>query len=466
MTTLDRYIIRTFASSVILWLVVLLAVRVMADLLFNFDEFATTGDNLVERLQWIGTYYGCRSVLYFAELGGVIVVAAAVFSLARMNYTNELTAILASGVSLYRVLFPIVVGAVIVSGMVFTDREFVIPSISPRLVRTRDSDTIREFMVPLRSDESHTAWYAKTFDPARDKMISPRVVLRTPDLQPSIAVLAAAGRRPTRAEAARLDSAQGWMLEGAVIRHVGHDALGGWRNSPTVEQVFTTQSKAALLQMINQHTELAVDDANGVALSSTTTLVVSEPKNGMYDDVTLQLPRFDLWVYERVGDNDRNRYVGTILADWAVWREPTGDNDVDAHWELTNGVFFAPTDLDSHALVLRQSSSWLDYLALKDVSKLVTFDQAVGAREAELTMHSRITEPIYNVLLLLLGVPFILSRERNLKTSAGLCLLTVMSCFIFIYLCKNLDMAPSLRAWLPLMVFGPISAVTVDSIKT
>ncbi|MCY2927859.1 MAG: LptF/LptG family permease [Planctomycetota bacterium] len=97
---------------------------------------------------------------------------------------------------------------------------------------------------------------------------------------------------------------------------------------------------------------------------------------------------------------------------------------------------------------------------------MLTFDQAVGAKEAELTMHARITEPIYNILLLLLGVPFILSRERNLKTSAGLCMLAVMSCFLFIYLCKHLDMAPSLRAWLPLMIFGPIAAVTVDSIKT
>ncbi|MEI7835876.1 MAG: LptF/LptG family permease [Planctomycetota bacterium] len=466
MTTLDRYIIRTFATSVVLWFIVLMAVRVMADLLFNFDEFAETGENLIERLQWIGSYYSCQSVLYFAELGGVIVVCAAVFSLARMNYTNELTAILASGLSLYRVLFPIVIGAIIVSGLIFADREFVIPSISHRLVRTRDSDTVKDFMIPLRSDENRTAWYAKTFNPAQEKMVSPRVVLRTAELQPSVAILATAGRRPTRAEADRLESNQGWMLEGAVIRHVGHGVMGGWRNSPTVEQVFTTQSKATLLQMINQQTELAVDDANGVALHPTSRLIVSEPKNGIYDDVALQLPRFDLWVYERVGDNENHRYVGSILSDWAVWREPTNDNDLDAHWELTNGVFFTPTDLDTRALALRQSGSWLDFLALKDVAKLLTFDQAVGAKEAELTMHARLTEPIYNVLLLLLGVPFILSRERNLKTSAGLCMLLCMSCFVFIYLCKQLDMIPSLRAWLPLMVFGPIAAVTVDSIKT
>ena len=466
MTTLDRYIVRTFTTSLVLWFIVLMAVRVMADLLFNFDEFAEAGENLAERLQWIGTYYSWQSIVYFAELGGVVVVCAAVFSLARMNHTNELTAMLASGVSLYRVLFPIVVGSVIVGGLIFADREFLIPSVSHLLVRTRKSDTLKEFQIPARSDENRSAWYANTFNPAQGKMISPRVVLRTTDLQPSVAILATEGRRPTRAEAARLESNQGWMLQGAVVRHAGHGVLGAWPNSPTVEQVFTTQSREALLRMINQQVDLAPDEINGVALHPTSRLVVSEPKNGLYDDVVLQQPRFDLWVFERVGDKENNRYVGTILADWAVWRDQAKEGDLDAHWELTNGVLFVPTDLSTRALVLRQSSSWLEYLPLRDVTKLLTFDQAVGAKEAELTMHARMTEPIYNVLLLLLGVPFILSRERNLKTSAGLCMLAVMSCFMFIYLCKHLDMLPSLRAWLPLLVFGPIAAVTVDSIKT
>ncbi|MCY2930014.1 MAG: LptF/LptG family permease [Planctomycetota bacterium] len=457
MTTLDRYIIRTFITSVILWFIVLMSVRVMADLLFNFDEFADTGGDFGERIQWIATYYSCQSVLYFAELGGVIIVAAAVFSLARMNYTNELTAILASGVSLYRVLFPILIGSVIVGGLIFIDREFLIPSISHRLVRTRDNDTIKDFMIPARSDENRTAWYAKMFNPAQGKMVSPRVVLRTADLQPSVTVMAAAGRRPTKSEAERLESDQGWILEGAVARHVGQGSPKVWPNSPTVAQVFTSQSRDKLLEMINQHVNLAVDNDNGVALHGSSRLIVSEPKNGMYDDVIIEKPRFDLWVYERVGDTTSHRYVGTILADRADWHDQAKPGDIEAHWELTNGVLFVPTDLDSRAFVLRQSSSWLDFLALKDVTKLLTFDQAVGAKEAELTMHARMTEPIYNVLLLLLGVPFILPRERNLKTSAGLCMLAV---------CKHLDMVPSLRAWLPLMVFGPIAALTVDGIKT
>ena len=41
---------------------------------------------------------------------------AAAFTLARMNHTNELTAMLASGVSLTRVIVPMVISAMLMGG--------------------------------------------------------------------------------------------------------------------------------------------------------------------------------------------------------------------------------------------------------------------------------------------------------------------------------------------------------------
>lgn len=514
MTTLDRYVIRNFFMAVLLWFIVLMSVRVMADLLFNLDEFAGTSEGFLDRLAWIGTYYSYQSVLYFAELGGIIIVVAAVFSLARMNYSNELTAILASGISLYRVLFPIVIGAIVVGGAVFADREFIIPRISHMLVRDRASDTIKEFSIPLRSDENRTVWYSKKFHPSTETMDAPRVILRSADLQPAVAIMAANGRLPTQAERERLDTGRGWVLEGANIVHAGQEALTSWLNSPSTGgkkawgantrdarktkglrqvkavgdaepqegRIFTTGvSHKALLTQINDQKKQNIPDEdlvlpvntdadNGITLHPNTGFALLKPQpDGTYGDLELIEARFDLWVAETTADPAnpvRQRLVGSILADRAVWRDHEKTTDPAPHWSLDGGVLFVPTDMDTRKLILRQSSDWVDFLALKDVTKLLTADQAAGAREAELTMHVRMTEPIYNVLLLLLGVPFILSRERNLKTSATFCMLLCMTCFIFIYACKSIDMPPALRAWLPLMVFGPIGAVTVDSIKT
>src|SRR5450756_2425439 len=106
MKTLDRYIIRNFLISALLCIVVLMSLRIMADLFVNMDEFVKDkGDVAGKTVRMIAedivTYYAYQSPVYFRQMGGVMMVAAAAFALWRMNHTNELTAMLASGVSLH-----------------------------------------------------------------------------------------------------------------------------------------------------------------------------------------------------------------------------------------------------------------------------------------------------------------------------------------------------------------------------
>jgi len=69
-------------------------------------------------------------------------------------------------------------------------------------------------------------------------------------------------------------------------------------------------------------------------------------------------------------------------------------------------------------------------------------------------------------VMLLLGLPFILSRQRNIKTSVGLNILVVGVFYIFIYTCRYLDIAPVWAAWLPVLIFGPLAVVMFDTVKT
>ena len=69
--------------------------------------------------------------------------------------------------------------------------------------------------------------------------------------------------------------------------------------------------------------------------------------------------------------------------------------------------------------------------------------------------------------MLLLALPFILSRERrDVKASASLCLLMVGAFYAFMHLCRYVGLPPSLAAWLPTMLFGPVSVLMLDSVKT
>ncbi|MBC8373821.1 MAG: LptF/LptG family permease [Planctomycetes bacterium] len=138
MKTLDRYIVRTFLSTAFLFLVVMLTLRIVLDLFFNMDEFTEQSGSFLGVLGDIWEYYATQSLVYFIELGGLIIVASAGFSLAKMNYTNELTAMLASGVSLHRVVLPIIICSMLMGGVVILDQELLVPRFAHILIRKHD----------------------------------------------------------------------------------------------------------------------------------------------------------------------------------------------------------------------------------------------------------------------------------------------------------------------------------------
>ena len=87
------------------------------------------------------------------------------------------------------------------------------------------------------------------------------------------------------------------------------------------------------------------------------------------------------------------------------------------------------------------------------------------------------------LLMLLLPLPFILSRERNIKVSVGLCVLITAVFYASVYLVRYVhldslaiwlgysgagaqDIATGLAAWLPAVVFAPIAVLGLDSLKT
>jgi lipopolysaccharide export system permease protein len=98
---------------------------------------------------------------------------------------------------------------------------------------------------------------------------------------------------------------------------------------------------------------------------------------------------------------------------------------------------------------------------------LLKLHQVPDPETVLLVRHTRLADPINNLIMLLLALPFILSRERrDVKASASLCLLMVGAFYAFIYLARYVGLPPSLAAWLPVMLFGPVSVVMLDSVKT
>lgn len=455
MKTLDRYIARSFIQALVTWLVVMLALRIVADLFVNMDEFAETGKSFTAVAGNVIGYYAYHCLVYFAQLGGVIVVAAAAFAIYRMNDSNELTAMMASGVSLHRVLWPIVVCSLFISGLIVIDREMLIsnPHIRQMLARERDDPRGTEYMsVLLLTDSNEAVWYSRSYIPHEQRMVQPMILLRDKQYK-GIGRVSGAEARP-----GRLLGMAGWYISpnectDAVLTSLGATALRRYP-SPSARRIWTGLSAGRIRLAIGQKGEIT-DSDQGVTVRAAA--VTGGPGDGgVSRPVRLEKPIFTF-----------RRPDGSVLACFTADAAVEGKVKAGVtSWRLDRGRLFFPSDLTGDDVRLRQSSRWLDYMSIAELTKLLKLARVTDPYSAVLAKHVRITEPLNNLVMLLIGVPFILSRERNAKASAVRCLLMVTGFYAFVYLSRYIGLPPVWAAWLPVLVFGPVAALMVDAVKT
>jgi len=467
--------------------IVMMSLRIVVDLSVNLDEFVKGEFTTADKLMNIFRFYSNQSVMYIQELGGIIIVISAAFTLGRMNHTNELTAMLASGVSLRRVVFPIVLAAVLLDVLIVLDQEFLVPRVADKLVRSREEvQEVTSTPVCLMTDELNTSWLAVRLKPDRTTMELVTAICRDPHgrwLGMATALQAVETTVPDDDK-----DHTGWALLGTIDQPAVLELplvagpeddlfdLNPQHRMPTSDEVYAA-GPDRLLQSLRDDvirdgkppefvellTEVtppegrrfrnALDKTNHVEIRYKRFL----PATGANAPAELHDAQF---VFRRPDGTP----FATLLADRAVWRQPP---DEEGRWRLTKGRIFIPTEFTSRVLVLQGSSRWLDFMSTSDLADLIALGRARNEPAARLAFHSRMTLPVDNIIMLLLGLPFILSRERNIKASAALCLLVTASFLVFVYLCQyTLTDQPLIAAWLPVLIFGPLSVVMLDAVKT
>ncbi len=362
MKLLDRYIIRAFLINYVISLAVLITLFMLVDLLVNLDEF-TEGESFFQVLANIASYYGNNLFLYYAWLAGPITLVAAAFTLGRMVRDNELTALLAAGVSLYRVAVPVVVLGVLMNVLWIADQELIIPKIAHKLAREQDDvQGKRTFGVWFIPDRNGALLSAHRFHPKTKQMRRMIVMYRDEN--------GLASQFITADSAYWDEEKQAWILGRGTI-------------------------------------------------------------------------------YERPGTGTE----GDLLTGGQIRKQ-----SIDIYY----------SDLRPEDIILRQAAQWTNFLSVRQMTQLEQ-NNINNARIAQLK-HSRFTQPLVNMLLLLLGVPFFLTREpRPVLTSGAMCVGLGGLFFIFSFVSQNLIYTPSypaLPAWLPIIIFGPIVVLFLDSLKT
>jgi len=178
---LDKYVAKNFAVGYAIAFGVLIGLRIIIDLFVNLDEFTEHADlGTLAVLKNIFIFYGLNSILYFRDFAGMITVVAAAFSLGKMVRCNELVAMMASGVSLKRVIGPIVFLALLLTGVPVVDQEFVIPRLAEKLVRSQDAIPGREsYSVWFINDSKGSLVCSPKFDVETSTLHQPTIIIRS-----------------------------------------------------------------------------------------------------------------------------------------------------------------------------------------------------------------------------------------------------------------------------------------------
>lgn len=366
---IDRYIGRAQFHAFLVVFVSLAGLYFVFDAFTNMEEFITHAAETGSLARVLAGYYGCRLIWFFDATSPVISLASAMFALSWLERHNELTALLAAGVTRWRIARPVLTFAAVVSLVAATNRELVIPRIREAFARNAqnlDGNSIQPF-------ESR-------YDHRTDILF--------------------------RGRGAR---AAGCVIEAPSL--LMPPQLGEY--GPQITAARATWSPAT------------PDRPAGYVLSG-----VQEPA-----DIDSLLPL--------------ESAAGTVVLtrQAADWLEP--------------GQCFVVSDVTFEQMI--GSTNWSQYSSTPDLVRAIANPSLGVGADLPLRVHARFMAPLLDMALVLLGVPLVLGpNRRGIFAAVGACVGMTVVFFVVVLGCHALALgdafSPSLAAWAPLLVLGPLAA--------
>jgi lipopolysaccharide export system permease protein len=299
----------------------------------------------------------------------VISLASAMFALSWLERHNELTALLAAGITRWRIARPVLVFAAAVSILAATNRELVIPRIREAFARNAQN-LDGNAMQPFESRYDHRT----------------DILFRG---------------RGARAAGCRIEAPSLLMPP----------QLGEYGPQITAAHATWVPTTA--------------DHPAGYVLSA-----VQEPA-----DID-RLPPLE----STAGEVVLTRQV-------ADWLEP--------------GQCFVVSDVTFEQMI--GSTNWSQYSSTPDLVRAVSNPSLGVGADLPLRVHARFTAPLLDMALVLLGIPLVLGpNRRGIFAAVGACVGMTVVFFLVVLGCHALALgdafSPSLAAWMPLLVLGPLAA--------
>lgn len=178
MTIIDRYILTIFVKVLFVCFCSFASLFVVIELFNNLDDFIALGKSQGSLVGVLQSYFAPRILSLFDRLSALLVLVAAIFALTWLQRTNELTAIMAGGIPLSRVMKPILVAAIAVSVFAIVNREILIPKFGKQLARNAQSwDGNAAKLIPKHDQLTGVLIGGQKLSSRESKIIAPRLEL-------------------------------------------------------------------------------------------------------------------------------------------------------------------------------------------------------------------------------------------------------------------------------------------------
>lgn len=173
--------------------------------------------------------------------------------------------------------------------------------------------------------------------------------------------------------------------------------------------------------------------------------------------------------------------TGQITAREAVY------NFEKQRWDLVDGLFtekahakppveikYFQSDIGPEDIPIRQRAAHKTMLSWRQLSQLAESGTKVkDVAQLYSQKHFRITDPVINLIMLLISLPILVCRDpKTMKTAIIVSFSITTTCYIVTFVCKLLaaevlfNIMPEVWAWLPIIIFFPVAFVEIDSMKT
>jgi len=216
MRILDRERYWAFFKAYLICFTALVGLYVVIDAFSNVDEFSKRAEGAGELFQIMGWYYLVHMSQFYDRLSGVIGMMAAIFTVTWMQKNNELLAMLAAGISTQRVIRPVWIATIMVSGIGILNQEIIMPKYAEDLQKTHDDDGERAILVPTRIDSNSVVLQGRQANRRHKTLIPCNVTIPSSMLGKMIEIQAQQARYiPENHPTAPLTG--GWLLRGASL---------------------------------------------------------------------------------------------------------------------------------------------------------------------------------------------------------------------------------------------------------